>query len=127
MEHHYHETFDKGHGRIERQQHWHTQDIQGLGTAQRWSGSAGMTMCRATAVADIQKERWQIGLFFKALKENLKVKSFVGTTENAAKRGEVIASVIVQLSMTINEVLVTRETDGGAGCWCWTWGGLIFF
>ena len=29
------------------------------------------------------KDRWQIELFFKALKQNLRVKTFVGTTENA--------------------------------------------
>jgi len=37
----------------------------------------------ATTIASIYKERWQIELFFKALKQNLKVKSFVGTSENA--------------------------------------------
>jgi hypothetical protein len=37
----------------------------------------------ATTIADIYKERWQIELFFKALKQNLKVKTFVGTTPNA--------------------------------------------
>ena len=39
----------------------------------------------ATTVADIYKERWQIELFFKALKQNLRVKSFVGTSENALR------------------------------------------
>ncbi len=39
----------------------------------------------ATTIADIYKERWQIELFFKALKQNLKLKSFVGTTENALR------------------------------------------
>jgi IS4 transposase len=37
----------------------------------------------ATTVLDIYKYRWQIELFFKALKQNLKVKTFVGTSENA--------------------------------------------
>lgn len=37
----------------------------------------------ATTIADIYKDRWQIELFFKALKQNLKVKTFVGTSENA--------------------------------------------
>jgi hypothetical protein len=37
----------------------------------------------ATTVAAIYKDRWQIELFFKALKQNLKVKTFVGTSENA--------------------------------------------
>ncbi len=37
----------------------------------------------ATTIAAIYKDRWQIELFFKALKQNLKVKTFVGTSENA--------------------------------------------
>jgi hypothetical protein len=37
----------------------------------------------ATTVAAIYKDRWQIEIFFKALKQNLKVKTFVGTSENA--------------------------------------------
>jgi len=37
----------------------------------------------ATTVAAIYKDRWMIELFFKALKQNLKVKSFVGTSRNA--------------------------------------------
>jgi hypothetical protein len=39
----------------------------------------------AGTIARIYKERWQIELFFKALKQNLKVKTFVGTTENALR------------------------------------------
>lgn len=39
----------------------------------------------ATTISEIYKERWQIELFFKALKQNLKVKTFVGTSENALR------------------------------------------
>ena len=39
----------------------------------------------ATTISDIYKDRWQIELFFKALKQNLKVKTFVGTSENALR------------------------------------------
>jgi hypothetical protein len=39
----------------------------------------------ATTIAAIFKDRWEIELFFKALKQNLKVKSFVGTSENALR------------------------------------------
>lgn len=39
----------------------------------------------ASTVAAIYKERWQVELFFKAIKQNLKVKTFVGTTPNAVK------------------------------------------
>jgi hypothetical protein len=37
----------------------------------------------ATTVAAIYKDRWQIELLFKALKQNLKIKTFVGTSANA--------------------------------------------
>lgn len=39
----------------------------------------------ATTVAAIYKDRWQIELFFKAIKQNLKIKTFVGTSANAVK------------------------------------------
>jgi len=37
----------------------------------------------STTVAAIYKDRWQIEVFFKALKQNLKIKTFVGTAANA--------------------------------------------
>jgi putative transposase len=37
----------------------------------------------AKTIARIYKERWQIEIFFKSLKQQLKVKSFVGTSQNA--------------------------------------------
>ena len=37
----------------------------------------------ARTIAQIYKERWQIELFFKCIKQQLKVKSFVGTSQNA--------------------------------------------
>ena len=39
----------------------------------------------ATTIASIYKDRWEIELFFKALKQNLKVKTFIGTSENALR------------------------------------------
>ena len=38
---------------------------------------------KAVEVADIYKERWQIEQFFKWIKQNLKIKTFLGTSENA--------------------------------------------
>ena len=37
----------------------------------------------AQQIANLYRKRWQIELFFKKLKQNLKVKSFIGTSENA--------------------------------------------
>ena len=38
-----------------------------------------------TTIAAIYKDRWQVELFFKALKQTLKIKTFVGTSANAVK------------------------------------------
>jgi hypothetical protein len=37
----------------------------------------------ASTIAAVYKDRWQIELFFKAMKQNLKIKRFYGTTKNA--------------------------------------------
>ena len=37
----------------------------------------------ASTIAAIYKDRWQVELFFKAIKQNLKIKAFVGTSKNA--------------------------------------------
>jgi hypothetical protein len=38
---------------------------------------------KAKEITEIYKERWQIELFFKWIKQNLKIKTFLGTTSNA--------------------------------------------
>jgi transposase len=37
----------------------------------------------ASTIAAVYRQRWQIELFFKALKQNLRIKTFVGTSPNA--------------------------------------------
>ena len=37
----------------------------------------------ARTIADIYKDRWQIEIFFRFIKQNLKIKSFIGNSENA--------------------------------------------
>ena len=37
----------------------------------------------AATVAGVYKDRWQIELFFKAIKQNLKIKRFYGNSKNA--------------------------------------------
>ncbi|HUL22722.1 MAG TPA: IS4 family transposase [Thermodesulfobacteriota bacterium] len=39
----------------------------------------------ASTIAAIYKDRWEIEIFFKHLKQNLKIKTFVGTSPNAVK------------------------------------------
>jgi hypothetical protein len=50
----------------------------------------------ACTIAAVYKERWQVELFFKAIKQNLRVKTFVGTSPNAV-RTQVFAAMIAML------------------------------
>lgn len=52
----------------------------------------------ASTIAEIYKQRWQIELFFKALKQSLKIKTFVGTTENAVQT-QIWTALIAMLLM----------------------------
>ena len=54
-----------------------------------------LTLAAAT-VAAVYKQRWQIELFFKALKQSLRVKTFVGTSANALKT-QIWAALIAML------------------------------
>lgn len=38
---------------------------------------------QASTIAEVYRSRWQIELFFKCIKQNLKIKSFIGTSKNA--------------------------------------------
>jgi transposase len=43
------------------------------------------TGIRTLTIAQIYKRRWQIELFFKWIKQNLRIKAFFGTSDNAVK------------------------------------------
>lgn len=45
----------------------------------------------AQTIADIYKERWQVELFLKWIKQNLKIKSFLGTSESAVMTQVMVA------------------------------------
>lgn len=54
----------------------------------------------AITIADLFKQRWQIELFFKWIKQNLKIKSFYGNSSNAVKTQVCIAiSVYILLAI----------------------------
>lgn len=51
----------------------------------------------ARTIAAIYKDRWQIELFFKAIKQNLKIKAFVGRSKNAIMTQVWIAMIVYLL------------------------------
>jgi hypothetical protein len=60
----------------------------------------------ASTIGRIYKDRWQIELFFKAIKQNLKIKTFVGTSENAVK----VQIWTALLCMLMLKILQIRST-----------------
>ena len=62
----------------------------------------------ASTIGRIYKDRWQIELFFKAIKQNLKIKTFVGTSENAVK----VQIWTALLCMLMLKILQMRSTFG---------------
>lgn len=53
----------------------------------------------ATTIAAIYKDRWQIEIFFKTIKQNLKIKTFVGTSANA---------VLIQIWTALIAILILK-------------------
>jgi len=64
----------------------------------------------AETIAEIYRQRWQIELFFKALKQNLKIKTFVGTSANAVR----IQIWTALLAMLLLKALQFRSKVGWA-------------
>jgi len=63
-----------------------------------------------TEIADLYKERWQIELFFKWIKQNLKIKSFIGTSENAVKIQIIIAMIAYLLLDMARKLIPTKRS-----------------
>jgi hypothetical protein len=57
----------------------------------------------ATAIADLYKTRWQIELFFKWIKQNLKIAHFFGTTRNAVTI-QIMAALIAYLLLRATQI-----------------------
>ncbi len=55
---------------------------------------------QAITIADLYKKRWDIEIFFKLMKQNLQIKTFVGTSENAVK-SQIFVSLIVYLLLEL--------------------------
>lgn len=69
------------------------------------------THISALQIADLYKNRWQVELFFKWLKQHLKIKKFWGTTENAV-RIQVYAAICTYCLVAIvqHEMKLDRST-----------------
>ena len=64
----------------------------------------------ALTVADLYKERWKVELFFKWIKQHLRIKAFFGTSENAVKTQVWIAISIYVLIAIIKKELGLKKS-----------------
>jgi hypothetical protein len=60
----------------------------------------------ATMISAIYKDRWQVELFFKAIKQNLKIKTFLGTNSNAVKT-QIWTALIAMLVLRYLQLMST--------------------
>jgi len=63
----------------------------------------------ARTIADLYKKRWDIELFFKSIKQNLQIKTFVGTSENAVKSQIYIALITYLLLQLIERTIAKKK------------------
>jgi IS4 transposase len=59
-------------------------------------------------IAELYKKRWDIELFFKALKQNLQVKTFWGTSENAVK-SQIYVALINYLLLELVKRTISKK------------------
>ena len=67
----------------------------------------------ALTIAQIYKQRWQVELFFKRIKQHLRIKAFYGTSENAVKTQIWIAVSIYVLIAIVRKRLEACEAAFG--------------
>lgn len=63
----------------------------------------------ARTIADLYKKRWDIELFFKSIKQNLQIKTFVGTSENAVKSQIYVALISYLLLQLIERTVANKK------------------
>src|SRR5690606_9476760 len=64
----------------------------------------------ARTIADLYKKRWDIEVFFKAMKQNLQIKTFIGTSENAVKSQIFVALISYLLLQLIKRFHCDNKT-----------------
>ena len=63
---------------------------------------------QASTISQLYKKRWDIELFFKAMKQNLQIKAFLGTSENAVK-SQIYVALITYLLLELIRRTVAKK------------------
>jgi IS4 transposase len=64
----------------------------------------------ATEIADLYKRRWQIELFFRVMKQTLKITHFIGRSENAVRIQIAVALIAFLLLRILNKMSQDKQT-----------------
>jgi len=75
-------------------------------TKKRFKFLTNNFMLPALTIAQIYKSRWQVELFFKWVKQHLRIKAFYGTSENAVK-----TQIWVAVSIYVLVAIVRKRLD----------------
>jgi uncharacterized protein DUF4372/DDE family transposase len=75
-------------------------------TRKRFKFLTNNFMLPAVTIAQIYKSRWQVELFFKWIKQHLRIKAFYGTSENAVK-----TQIWVAVSVYVLVAIVRKRLD----------------
>ena len=87
---------------------------QPLRRVKYWDESTGKTFnfltnnfaIPALTVAELYRYRWQVELFFKWIKQHLRIKSFFGTSENAVK-----SQIWIAVSVYVLVAIIKKRLD----------------
>jgi hypothetical protein len=84
-------------------------------TGKRLVFLTNQTTLPASTICDLYKSRWKVELFFKWIKQHLRIKRFYGTSENAVK-----TQIWVAVSMYVLVAIARKRLQGLAGIrsWC---------
>jgi len=64
----------------------------------------------AKEIADLYRQRWQIELFFRVMKQTLKITHFIGRSENAVRIQIAVALIAFLLLRTLNKMSQDKQT-----------------
>jgi len=70
---------------------------------------------KASTIAELYKRRWDIEVFFRLIKQNLQIKTFIGTSENACKT-QIWIAMICYLLIEIIRRVICKTKHGYSHC-----------
>ena len=90
-----------------------TAKIEERGKTKTYRFLTNCTDLAASTIVELYRARWQVELFFKQLKQNLKIKSFMGTSENAVRTQIYVSMISIILLRLLKDISDSRREERG--------------